>query len=161
MAGDGGPAACGTVVPDGGGGLAPAGLMNELLDEVWSPFRQTMRPFEADVVELGDELRVTAELPGVSQEDLDVTLENNVLTISGEKKEGAEAAGENGRFHLMERRWGRFSRSFALPRQADAEAVHAAFENGILTVRVPKTEDARRRRIPIGHEQKELSGSTG
>lgn len=135
----------------------PARLMNDLLDDLWSPFRQTMRPFEADVVELGDEIRVTAELPGVTQENLDVTLENNVLTISGEKREDTEATEKDGRYHLMERRWGRFSRAFALPRQVDQDAVHAEFENGILVVRIPKTEDARRRQIPIGHGQKELT----
>lgn len=148
----------------------PGKLMSDLLDDMWSPFggrespfgRQTMRPFEADVVELGDEIRVTAELPGVSREELEITLENNVLTISGEKKEQHEEGDRNGRYHLMERRWGRFSRSFALPRRVDQEKVQASFEDGILTVRVPKTEDSRRRRIEIGAGggQKQLSESS-
>lgn len=135
----------------------PARLMNDLLDEFWSPFRQTMRPFEADVVELGDEIRVTAELPGIDPDDLDLTLDNNVLTISGQKREDTEAAENDGRYHLMERRWGQFSRAFALPREVDHDAIHAEFDNGILVVRIPKTENARRRRIPIERGQKELT----
>lgn len=141
----------------------PGGLMSHLLDDMWLPFgdRQTVRPFEADVLELGDEIRVTAELPGVNPENLDVTLEGNVLTISGEKTNEEEPEG-GGRYHLMERRWGRFSRSFALPRSVDRDEVHATFEEGILTVRIPKTDDARRRRISIGTSgQRQLSEATG
>lgn len=143
----------------------PGTLANRLLDEMWSPFpftgRTTVRPFEADVLEVGDEIRVTAELPGVNHEKLDVTLESNVLTISGEKTHDAEPE-EDGRYHLMERRWGRFSRSFALPRSVEPDEVHATFEEGILTVRIPKTEEARRRRISIGTGgQRQLSEATG
>ena len=83
----------------------PSTLMNGLLEDVWSPLalRQSTRPFEADVVELGEEIRVTAELPGVKRDDLDLTLENNVLTISGEKKDRRANDNEGTRHHLMER----------------------------------------------------------
>lgn len=97
----------------------------------------------------------------MNHEKLDVTLESNVLTISGEKTNDAEPE-EDGRYHLMERRWDRFSRSFALPRSVEPDEVHATFEEGILTVRIPKTEEARRRRISIGTGgQRQLSESTG
>lgn len=143
----------------------PGSLMSDLLEEMGSPFgdRQRTRPFEADVVELGDEILVTAELPGVNREDLDLTLENGVLTISGEKKEGKERAERDGRYHLTERRWGRFTRSFALPSSVDTDEVGATFRDGILTVRIPKAQDSRRRRISIGggDSQKRLSESTG
>lgn len=137
----------------------PGRLMSDVFEEMWAPFagrefpfgrRHMVRPFEADVVELGDEVRVTAELPGVKREDLDITLENNVLTVSGEKKEEREEGEEGGRYHLMERRWGSFSRSFSLPGTVDPDRVEASFEDGTLTIRVPKTEEARRRRISIG-----------
>lgn len=143
----------------------PGRLVGDLLDEVWaSPFgmRQPVRLFEADIVELGDEIRVTAELPGVTGANLDLTLENNVLTISGEKKDERAAAEEDGRYHLMERRWGRFSRSFALPVSVNQDEVAATFKDGILTVRIPKAESSRRRRIQIGtgNGEKRLSGTT-
>jgi HSP20 family protein len=71
-----------------------------------------------------------------------------VLTISGEKTEKREqGAGET--YHLSERRWGRFSRSFVLPREVDQERIEASFENGVLTVTIPKSEKARRRKIAI------------
>jgi HSP20 family protein len=103
-----------------------------------------------DVVENEREIRVIAELPGINAEDVDIDLENNVLTIRGEKREERNETDEQGTFHLAERRYGQFSRSFILPRDVDSDAIEANFENGVLTVRIPKSEKARRRRIEIG-----------
>ena len=108
-----------------------------------------MRAPETDVVETEREIRVVTEMPGLKRDNIEIDVENNVLTIRGEKRE-ERTEGEQGRWHLAERRYGTFSRSFVLPRDVDAEGIQAAFQDGVLTVTVPKSEKARRRRIEIG-----------
>jgi HSP20 family protein len=108
-----------------------------------------MRAPETDVVETEREIRVITEMPGLRRENIDIDIENNVLTIRGEKRE-ERTEGEQGRWHLAERRYGTFTRSFVLPRDVDAENIQASFQDGVLTVTVPKSEKARRRRIEIG-----------
>jgi HSP20 family protein len=108
-----------------------------------------MRAPETDVVETEKEIRVVTEMPGLKRENIEIDVENNVLTIRGEKRE-ERTEGEQGRWHLAERRYGTFSRSFVLPRDVDAENIQASFQDGVLTVTVPKSEKARRRRIEIG-----------
>jgi HSP20 family protein len=114
-----------------------------------------MRAPETDVVETEREIRVVTEMPGLKRE-------NNVLTIRGEKRE-QRTEGEQGRWHLAERRYGTFTRSFVLPRDVDADNIQAAFNDGVLTVTVPKSEKARRRRIQIGGEagQQQLGAEGG
>jgi HSP20 family protein len=87
-----------------------------------------------DVVTKDSDLVIRAELPGVKQEDVDITLENNVLTISGERK--AEQEEERGGYHVRERRYGSFSRSLALPEGLDEGKIHARYDNGVLEVTV-------------------------
>jgi HSP20 family protein len=108
-----------------------------------------MRAPETDVVETEREIRVVTEMPGLKRENIEIDVENNVLTIRGEKR-GERTEGEQGKWHLAERRWGTFARSFVLPRDVDAEGIQASFEDGVLTVTVPKSEKARRRRIEVG-----------
>jgi HSP20 family protein len=108
-----------------------------------------MRAPETDVLETEREIRVVTEMPGLKRENIEVDVENNVLTIRGEKRE-ERTEGEQGKWHLAERRYGTFSRSFVLPRDVDAENISASFEDGVLTVTVPKSEKARRRRIDVG-----------
>ncbi len=108
-----------------------------------------MRAPETDVVESEKEIRVISEMPGLTRDNIEIDVENNVLTIRGEKRE-QRTEGEQGRWHLAERRYGTFSRSFVLPRDVDAENIQASFQDGVLTVSVPKSEKARRRRIEIG-----------
>ena len=108
-----------------------------------------MRAPETDVVESEKEIRVVSEMPGLTRDNIEIDVENNVLTIRGEKRE-QRTEGEQGRWHLAERRYGTFSRSFVLPRDVDAENIQASFQDGVLTVSVPKSEKARRRRIEIG-----------
>jgi HSP20 family protein len=110
-----------------------------------------MRAPETDVIETEREIRVVTEMPGLKRENIDIDIENNVLTIRGEKRE-QRTEGEKGRWHLAERRYGTFTRSFVLPRDVDADNIQAAFNDGVLTVTVPKSEKARRRRIQIGGE---------
>lgn len=147
---------------DFGGGTD---LFRSFFDEIWPRANMSVGAgmFEADVVEVEDEIRVVAELPGVRLEDLDLTLEANVLTITGEKQDLRGDNERQGRYHLFERRWGRFNRSFVLPREVDRENVAAAFENGVLTVRIPKAEKARPRRIEIqsGEGERRLEATTG
>ena len=87
-----------------------------------------------DVVTKDSDLVIRAELPGVKQEDVDITLENNVLTISGERQ--AEQEEERGGYHVRERRYGSFSRSLALPEGLDESKIHARYDNGVLEVTV-------------------------
>lgn len=100
-----------------------------------------------EVDETGERIRYVLEVPGIRPEDIDVTVERNVLTISGEKK--AERSEENAAYHLTERRYGRFTRSFRLPERVDADAVTAHYENGLLTITLPKVPAARPRQIRI------------
>ncbi|HEX8361139.1 MAG TPA: Hsp20/alpha crystallin family protein [Longimicrobium sp.] len=111
-----------------------------------------MRAPDTDVIETEREIRVVTEMPGLKRESIEVDVENNVLTIRGEKRE-ERREGEPGRFHLAERRYGTFTRSFVLPRDVDADQIQADFEDGVLTIAIPKSERARRRRIQVGGMQ--------
>jgi HSP20 family protein len=102
-----------------------------------------------DVRETSDELTLQAELPGLAAEDVGVGVENGVLSISGEKKQEVEEEKDGSDYHLVERRYGRFERSFTLPRSVDAGKVKAEFANGVLTVTLPKAEAAKPRRIEV------------
>ena len=107
-----------------------------------------------DVEESENAVRLTFEIPGVNPADLSVTLENGVLTVSGEKRFERETS-EKGRLQGFERRYGRFERSVALPQTVDADKVSAHCENGVLTIELPKSAEARPRTIEI------TSGSGG
>ena len=102
----------------------------------------------ADVVETDDDVRVFVDLPGVDPQSVEVTLAGNMLTLQGEKS--AFQTDENDQMHTHERSAGKFSRSIPMPAPVDADAVHADTVNGVLHVRLPKTERARPRQIPIG-----------
>jgi len=120
-----------------------------------------MRAPETDVVETEKEIRVVAEMPGLRREDIEIDVESNVLTIRGEKRE-ERTEGEKGRWHLAERRYGTFTRSFVLPRDVDGDRIEASFQDGVLTLVVPKSERARRRRIEIGSRSgQQPSGGSG
>ena len=101
-----------------------------------------------NVEETKNELVLTAELPGIKQEDVEIELENNVLTLRGQKEETREE-GEECRFHVWERRYGTFQRSYALPRTVSAEDISATFEDGVLHVHMPKVPEAKGRTIQI------------
>jgi HSP20 family protein len=101
-----------------------------------------------NVSETENEIRITAELLGVTEQDIDVSLDDDVLTIRGEKK--FERTDDKENFHFVERSYGTFQRSLRLPFPVDSERVQASFENGVLTVTVPKTEQQERsRRIQV------------
>ena len=100
-----------------------------------------------DVAEKGDVFTVKASLPGISPDDLNVTLEDNVLTIQGETKED-ETIEENS-YHIRERRYGSFSRSVRFPVPVEGDKVEANFENGVLTLTIPKAEAVKPKRIAV------------
>ncbi len=103
-----------------------------------------------NVEESGDELILTAEVPGMTRDGIDIKLENNVLTISGETSQEVNQEDDERRYHVSERRFGSFRRSFTLPRTVRPEDIAAEYQDGILTVRMPKVAEAKSRRIQIG-----------
>jgi HSP20 family protein len=125
--------------PAGGGGQTGRALR-------WTP--------AMDLAETEDAFVLRADLPGVSQEDVQIELEDTVLTVSGERKSDHEAKGEG--FYRVERAFGAFSRSLTLPKGVDPEAIAAQFTDGVLEVRIPKPEQRKPRRIAINGEQPEL-----
>ena len=100
-----------------------------------------------DLLEESGHYTITAELPGLKAEDVKITLAENVLTVEGEKKEEREREGRN--YHRVERSQGRFRRSFALPGGVRADRVKAASRDGVLTITVPKAEEAVAREIEV------------
>jgi HSP20 family protein len=95
----------------------------------------------------GEAIYVRAELPGIEADKLDITMENDTLTIAGERRP-AEEEGKVG-FHRREREWGAFRRSFSLPTKVDSGAVKARYDDGILTVMLPKAPEVRPRQIAV------------
>jgi HSP20 family protein len=100
-----------------------------------------------EVVETGKEIIVRLEVPGMEKENCEITIEGNTLYLRGEKRFQRET--EEGRFHVMERAYGSFERVVPLPQNVDSEAAEASYHNGVLTVRLPKTEGVSGRRIAI------------
>jgi len=101
----------------------------------------------ADIMEDKDTFTVVAELPGMKKEDVKVTLQNNVLTISGEKRKETEQKEKT--FHRMERSYGSFYRTFELPAMVDATKIQADFKDGVLKISLPKSEAAKPKEIAI------------
>jgi HSP20 family protein len=119
------------------------------------PFRRAGAAFrslgdiapEVDVKETGDRFEITAELPGLDEKDVEVSIRDGILAISGEKK--SERKEEKADYHLSERSYGSFTRAFRLPETADEEKVEAEFSKGVLTVSVPKRPEAKRQEKKI------------
>ena len=128
--------------------------LNNALDEAFGTYQEedgrtiTASWYPAcDVFEDKDAIKIVAEVPGVKPEDVKLSLENNLLTIRGEKRQQAEERTE--RVHRYERSYGQFERTFALPGTVDPENIQATYEHGILTVTLPKAEKARPKEIPV------------
>ena len=100
-----------------------------------------------DIYENKDQIVLEAELPGMKPEDFDLSIENNVLTLRGERK--FEKTDEADNYHRVERSYGAFTRSFTLPQTVSAEGANAEYNNGVLRVTLPKREETKARRIQI------------
>ena len=105
----------------------------------WSP--------SVDIFETGNELVLKADLPDVDEKNIDVRIENQTLTIAGERTFEKEDAAKG--FHRIERKYGRFVRSFAVPNAFDTENIGAAYKNGVLTVKLQKKEAAKPRQVKV------------
>ena len=112
----------------------------EVSNRTWMP--------PVDIQETADAYRLVAELPGMTKEDINITLENNVLRLSGERKFEKDIKKDG--YQRVERTYGTFARAFTLPSQVNHDKVEASFENGLLTISVPKAEQAKPRKITIG-----------
>lgn len=111
------------------------------LDIPWPRFGALALSPAVDVAERENEYEITAELPGLDEKDIEVRLSNGNLTIKGEKKEEKEEKEKD--YYLSERRYGAFTRTFRVPDGVDADKVEARFAKGVLTVKLPKTAQAR------------------
>src|SRR5581483_8040697 len=112
-----------------------------------------------DLVETEDDFVLRADLPGLSENDVNIELEDNVLTLTGERKAEHEERKEG--YYRVERASGSFSRSLTLPEGVDADAVQASFDSGVLEVRIPKPEERKPRKVSIsvGGEKKTIEGA--
>jgi len=127
--------------------------MDRLVDRDWFESAEWTSPrnwgLALDVSENDDEFVVKASLPGVNPDDIDITYDKDTLTIKGEIQEEKEEEDDGRRYYLRERRYGSFSRSFSLPSAIKADAIAATYESGVLTLHLPKAEEAKAKRIQV------------
>ena len=115
-----------------------------------------------DVIENDDEFIVKADVAGIDPENIDITYTDNNLSIKGEMTEEHEEKGEEGRYHLRERRYGTFSRTISMPGSVDVDNIEAETENGVLKIHLPKKEEVKPRRIEVkgGEQSKVIEGKS-
>ena len=124
--------------------------VNRLFSQLFNEDRATQRWTPAmDLVEADDHFLLKADLPGMAEDDVSIEIQDGALVISGERKAEHETSGRG--WFRVERSFGRFARTLTLPDGIDPDAVSAAFDKGVLTVRIPKPEQRKPRRIQIGH----------
>jgi len=127
--------------------------MNRLFDDRGSrwPWRSTQDLSSwapaVDIYEDAEQLRVSAELAGIDPKDVDIRIEDGVMSLSGERKLEKEEKKDN--YHRIETRYGSFSRSFSLPNYVDTDKVRAEFKNGVLNVYLPKREESKPKQIKV------------
>jgi len=129
--------------------------MRREMDRLWdSFFERGPRAVETgewypslDVAETKNDIVVKAEVPGMDQKDIDISLSDGVLTIKGEKKQEREEKDEN--YHLVERSYGNFARSIRLPSEVMTEKINASYKNGVLKILLPKSDEAKKKEIKI------------
>jgi HSP20 family protein len=120
-----------------------ADFQTEAFNQAWVP---AVDIYETD----SHEVVIKAELPDVKKEDIGVTVENNVLTLTGERKQ--EQSTKREQFQRIERRFGSFSRSFTLPTSVDAGQIAASYKDGVLTIRLPRREESKPKQISVSVE---------
>lgn len=144
--------------------------LRSLQDEVNRLFSTNLRAFgddegiargawnpSVDIYENKDQIVLEAELPGMNREDFDLSVENNVLTLRGERRFEKKDDGDN--YHRVERSYGSFTRSFTLPQTVSGEGAQAEYRNGVLRVTLPKREEVKARRIEVKGESGEAGGA--
>ena len=120
--------------------------INKLVDQVWGGRQESWLP-AIDVFDTKDAVVLKAELAGMDPDDIQIEVEDNVLTVKGERR--FEEAVDEERYYRVERRFGSFQRSLALPQGVRAEDISANYEDGILTISVPKVEEEKPKRIEV------------
>lgn len=121
-------------------------IMDEFFNDVVNTTRDSFVP-GIDISETEDKFLITAELPGMKKEDISVNLDNNRLSISGERKFESEDSGKT--FHRVETSYGSFNRSFQLPDNIDEDSISASYENGLLNISIEKSEEKVKKQIEI------------
>jgi len=110
-----------------------------LMTTTWSP--------AVDLAEREDEFTLKVELPGVNKDDVKITMQDNMLTIRGEKKQQQES--KEGNYYHLERSYGSFQRSFALPATVKGDKIEAMYRDGVLSITLPKAEEAKRKEVEV------------
>lgn len=131
--------------------------MDRMLDRAFAGPQVGWQPvwnLALDVVENDDEFVIKASIPGINPDDLDITFNERTLTIKGESKGDEER--EGARYHLRERWYGSFTRSVQLPTQVKTDDIQATYDAGVLTLRLPKTEEVKPKRIPVKVDSSKL-----
>jgi HSP20 family protein len=133
--------------------------MNRMFDELWGHGRRADEDYisgswipAVDVRETKESLEITAELPGIHPKDVEVSVENGVLTMKGSRHFEKAAEGET--YHRVERAYGAFERSFTLPTNVDSDGIQASYQHGVLRLSVPKREEAKPKPITINVQDK-------
>lgn len=124
-----------------------SGLFNSFLNESENNQKTSFFSPKADISETNDHFGIMLSIPEMEKENVNIDLKDNTLTISGENSISKEE--ENKKFHLIENRYGKFSRSFTLPNNIKKDEISATFKNGVLALVLPKSEDAQPRTISI------------
>jgi HSP20 family protein len=115
------------------------GSVDDGTTSIWAP--------SVDIIERENDFHIKVELPGVKKEDVKITMKNNTLTVRGEKKLEQEKNGE--KYHRIERSYGMFQRSFTLPTSVLSDKIEAEYDNGVLSISIPKAEEAKPRDIEV------------
>lgn len=122
-------------------------VFDDTLERRYTEFDQNVSALALDVLENDDAYLVKATIPGIDPDDLDITYNNETLTIQGEMKHEEEKDGE--RYHLQERYYGKFYRQVRLPSAVNANAIQANYEHGVLTLTLPKSEEVKPKKISV------------
>ena len=131
-------------------------MLNNLYDDGELGFGEPLNlRIPLDVIENEDEFVVKADVAGINPDDIEITYTENSLSIKAEMSDEREEKGEEGRYHLRERRYGTFSRTISMPGTVDVEGIDAETENGVLKIHLPKKEEVKPRRIEIKGAEKQ------
>ena len=136
--------------------------MDEMMNQLWrgigsdNSVGSEQWSLAVDVIEDEDKILVNASVPGIKPEDINVTIEDNVLTIKGETATSHEVNEEH--YRLRERRYGSFHRTLRLPDTVDTDKAATRYENGVLTITLPKVEAKKAKRLPVTVENNDMTG---